>query len=95
MKTCIDQTFIPAEQLEWAAIDFMRWEDLLSVGWAPPTNGLGEIEDDHVCVLATNADAMCEDLGHVLVDCGYAGPESGCMDHECSRCGQYWSCPLY
>lgn len=33
--------------------------------------------------------------GHDLCGCGHAGPESGSMDHECKRCGEYWSVPLY
>ncbi len=41
------------------------------------------------------APLICKWKGHDLVDRSYGGPESGCMDHECSRCGQYWSVPLY
>jgi hypothetical protein len=38
---------------------------------------------------------ICKWKGHDIVDRGYGGPDSGCMDHECRRCGQYWSVPLY
>jgi hypothetical protein len=33
--------------------------------------------------------AWCAVLGHKLVDSGYAGPDSGCIDIGCTRCG--WS----
>lgn len=38
---------------------------------------------------------LCKTKGHHLVGCGYGGPDSGCDDHYCSRCGRYWSVPLY
>jgi len=38
---------------------------------------------------------ICKRKGHKLVDCSYAGPDSGNMDHECVRCGEYWPRPLY
>lgn len=37
----------------------------------------------------------CDTEGHLLRDCSYGGPDSGNMDHECTRCGQYWHVPLY
>ena len=33
--------------------------------------------------------SVCAVVGHKLVDNGYAGPDSGCIDIECARCG--WS----
>lgn len=33
--------------------------------------------------------ALCRLLGHRLEDDGHAGPESGCIDLQCRRCG--WS----
>ena len=38
---------------------------------------------------------VCALTSHDLVDRSYGGPEHGNMDHECRRCGQYWSVPLY
>ena len=38
---------------------------------------------------------VCDIKGHKLVDESYGGPESGCMDHSCNRCGQSWSVTLY
>lgn len=38
---------------------------------------------------------VCFSKGHRLHDCSTAGPDSGNMDHECIRCGRYWSVPLY
>ena len=37
----------------------------------------------------------CWAKGHILVDRSSGGPDSGDMDHECARCGQYWHVPLY
>jgi len=37
----------------------------------------------------------CKWRGHDIEDCSSAGPDSGNMDHECRRCSQYWSVPLY
>lgn len=31
--------------------------------------------------------AVCACVGHKLVDSGYGGPDSGCIDIGCSRCG--------
>lgn len=39
--------------------------------------------------------ALCDGIGHDIVDRSSAGPDSGNMDYECIRCGQYWSVPLY
>lgn len=39
--------------------------------------------------------AVCRDQGHDIRDCSSGGPESGNMDHECVRCGQYFPVPLY
>ena len=41
------------------------------------------------------AEAECLLNDHEIVDCSTAGPDSGNMDHCCTRCGKYWSCPLY
>lgn len=41
------------------------------------------------------ASYICKRYGHKLSDCSSAGPDSGNMDHECLRCGHYWSVPLY
>jgi len=30
---------------------------------------------------------VCAVVGHKLADHGYAGPESGCIDISCDRCG--------
>lgn len=38
---------------------------------------------------------ICKRYSHKLVDCSSAGPESGNMDHECKRCGEYWHRTLY
>ena len=38
---------------------------------------------------------ICWKWGHKLADMSSAGPDSGNMDHECSRCGASWSVPLY
>lgn len=38
---------------------------------------------------------VCAVRGHKIRDCSTAGPDSGDMDHECTRCGRYWSVPLY
>lgn len=38
---------------------------------------------------------LCQTEGHKIRDCSSAGPDSGDMDHECVRCGRYWSVPLY
>lgn len=39
--------------------------------------------------------AICREQGHDIEDCSSGGPESGNMDHECKRCGEYWHVPLY
>lgn len=36
-----------------------------------------------------SATLTCKIHGHTLTDEGYAGPDSGCIDLRCSRCG--WS----
>lgn len=38
---------------------------------------------------------ICRWRGHKLVSHGSAGPEHGNDDHACTRCGRYWSVPLY
>jgi len=38
---------------------------------------------------------ICRCFGHKIIDCSSAGPESGNMDHYCSRCGAYWQITLY
>jgi hypothetical protein len=30
---------------------------------------------------------ICAFIGHDVVDYGYAGPDSGCIDMQCKRCG--------
>lgn len=30
---------------------------------------------------------VCSIRGHKLVDCGYATPDSGCIQMMCNRCG--------
>ena len=37
----------------------------------------------------------CNRYGHKIEDRSYAGPDQGDMNHECVRCGMYWSVPLY
>jgi len=37
----------------------------------------------------------CRWLGHDIVDEGYAGPEHGCIDLVCRRCGYSWRVDLY
>ena len=38
---------------------------------------------------------LCKVFGHRLADRSVATPDSGNMDVECKRCGEYWSNPLY
>ena len=38
---------------------------------------------------------ICEWQGHELVDEGYAGPDSGCIDIVCRRCGWNYRKTLY
>lgn len=38
---------------------------------------------------------ICRWRGHKIVDCSSAGPESGNMDHYCSRCLHHWDVTLY
>ena len=38
---------------------------------------------------------LCKVFGHKLADRSVATTDSGNMDVECERCGQYWSNPLY
>lgn len=38
---------------------------------------------------------ICKFRGHNLVDDSVCGPDSGNMDHHCSRCGQSWEVTLY
>lgn len=38
---------------------------------------------------------VCKVRGHKMVDYSYGGPEGGCVDVECSRCGQNWYTRLY
>lgn len=49
----------------------------------------------YVYVWSGLAPLICKRYGHKLADLSSAGPESGNMDHECSRCGAYWHVPLY
>ena len=73
--------FIPLEHFEECAEGHMTW---LGCPW----NG-GETmcdTDQSYCYLTGD---------HEIEDCSSAGPDSGNMDHECVRCGQYWSVPLY
>lgn len=37
----------------------------------------------------------CSLVGHDIIDESVAGPDSGCMDHYCKRCGRYWHVTLY
>lgn len=47
-------------------------------------------------VFCTNGEALCQALGgHDLIDRSSAGPDSGDMDCECMRCGQYFHHQLY
>ncbi len=46
-------------------------------------------------ILRIGADLECLKEGHEIEDCSYGGPDSGNMDHCCTRCGAYWSIPLY
>lgn len=39
--------------------------------------------------------AQCVLHDHEIRDCSHAGPDSGDMDHECTRCGRHWAVPLY
>ena len=39
--------------------------------------------------------AYCETFGHNYEESGYAGPESGCIDVYCTRCGHGWHHQLY
>jgi hypothetical protein len=38
---------------------------------------------------------LCFLFNHEIEDCSEAGPDSGNMNHQCCRCGRYWSVPLY
>ena len=38
---------------------------------------------------------VCSKAGHSLVEEGFAGPESGCMEMSCTRCGESWGRTLY
>jgi len=38
---------------------------------------------------------LCKKFGHKVVDVSSGTPDSGNMDHECERCGEYWHVPLY
>jgi hypothetical protein len=50
---------------------------------------------DEMWARQRDAEDTCRRQGHDIVDCSSAGPDSGNMDHECRRCGQYWPVPLY
>lgn len=39
--------------------------------------------------------AVCKVRGHAWVDNGYGGPESGCIDMHCTRCGHGYHVTLY
>ncbi len=39
--------------------------------------------------------SLCSAVGHDWEDHGHAGPDSGCDDKECARCGLYVSIPMY
>ncbi len=38
---------------------------------------------------------VCRMRGHMWVDAGYGGPESGCVDMHCTRCGYSHHVTLY
>ncbi len=38
---------------------------------------------------------ICKRYGHKLIDMSWASPDSGNMDHECLRCGEYWKATLF
>lgn len=77
--------FISLDQVECVAKDHAFW-----LGWADFEGAVQPTE-----TMAYSDFDLCEEIGHDIVDCSFAGPDNGNMDHECRRCGQYWSVPLY
>jgi hypothetical protein len=39
--------------------------------------------------------AWCETFGHCYEDHSWGGPDGGCVDIQCSRCGHGWHHQLY
>jgi hypothetical protein len=39
------------------------------------------------CARALALGAVCALLGHAWIDNGFGGPDSGCIEMECTRCG--------
>ena len=87
--------FIHIDDVEAAAEDLANHAHHFMGRDLPPddTNQLSHYDSDHP--FASTAQTECREDGHDLVDVSSAGPESGDMDHECRRCGEYWSVPLY
>ena len=54
-----------------------------------------ELDNLHEAMVNAWDGMLCAVYGHDWVDRGYGGPDSGCDDKECRRCGKYWSIPLY
>lgn len=47
------------------------------------------------CVCGYVGAAVCKVRGHAWVDNSYGGPESGCVDVYCARCGRSHHVTLY
>ena len=61
--------------------------------------GYTEVEARQVMLLAdmvqVQAKRTCAKIGHRIVDSSYGGPESGCVDLHCTRCGYHYNVTLY
>lgn len=69
----------------------VRRDEYLMLRDGPVEVQLHVVENDTV----RHFDCQLDGLEHVIVDCSSGGPDSGDMDHACSRCGQYWHVQLY
>lgn len=81
------------------------WYERLQVTfwyWAGPKlsgskvgTGFLWVEEVYDQVVGGILSMVCRVRGHRLYDDSTAGPDSGNMDHGCSRCGAHWHVPLY
>jgi hypothetical protein len=62
-------------------------------------NGYTEVEARQIVLLSdlmyAQAKRKCAKIGHRIVDSSTGGPESGCIDIHCARCGYHYNVTLY
>ena len=64
-------------------------QHMCSISWPPESTPLcAYYLQEFILGVSSNVDRLiCDKFGHKYVDYGHAGPDSGPIDLECSRCG--------